>query len=132
MTWVFNISTPNFKTLLNIVLIAIGVALTSVGEIKFVWIGFFYQMSGIFAESIRLVMTQILLSEDGQGMNALVALYYYAPICTVINFFIAVAMERSELRMVDVWRVGVGTFVLNAMVVFLLNVASVFLVSGPR
>jgi hypothetical protein len=41
-------------------------------------------------------------------------------------------MERSELRMVDVWRVGVGTFVLNSMVVFLLNVASVLLVSLPR
>ena len=75
-------------------------------------------------------MIQILLSGAGQKMDPLVSLYYYAPVCTVMNFLVAAAMELSEFRMDDVWRAGGFMLLLNAAVAFLLNVASVFLVSS--
>lgn len=114
--------------LFNILIIVFGVALASFGEIKFIWLGFFYQMGGIVFEAIRLIMIQILLSGEGQNMDPLVSLYYYAPVCAVMNAFVALVMEMGTFRMEDVWRVGVFVLLANAGVAFLLNVASVFLV----
>jgi hypothetical protein len=116
------------KVLFNVIIIVVVVALASFGEIRFVWVGFFYQMGGIICEAIRLVMIQILLSGEGQNMDPLVSLYYYAPVCAVMNGIVALATERSSFHMSDVWQVGVFTMLLNAAVAFLLNVASVFLV----
>jgi hypothetical protein len=117
---------------LDVMIIVFGVTLASFGEIKFVWLGFFYQAGGIFSEAIRLIMIQILLSGEGQNMDPLVSLYYYAPVCTVMNFLVAAATELSSFEMADVWRAGVFILLLNAAVAFMLNVASVFLVGLPR
>ena len=117
--------------LFNVMIIVFGVALASFGEIRFVWLGFFYQAGGIVFEAIRLIMIQMLLSGEGQNMDPLVSLYYYAPVCAVMNFLVAAATEMSSFQMADVWRVGVVLLLLNAAVAFLLNVASVFLVCAP-
>lgn len=61
-------------------------------------------------------------------MDPLVSLYYYAPVCAVMNGFVAVVMEMGTFKMDDVWMVGVFVLFLNAAVAFLLNVSSVFLV----
>jgi hypothetical protein len=114
--------------LFNVLIIVFGVALASFGEIKFSWIGFFYQAGGVFSEAVRLIMIQILLSGEGQKMDPLVSLYYYAPVCTVMNFIVAAFMELSTFKMEDVWHAGVFILLLNAAVAFMLNVASVFLV----
>lgn len=73
-------------------------------------------------------MIQILLSGKGQKMDPLVSLYYYAPVCTVMNFVVAAFMELGSFKMDDVWNAGVILLLLNAAVAFMLNVASVFLV----
>lgn len=116
------------KVLVNVLIIVFGVGLASFGEISFSWIGFFYQMGGIVFEAIRLVMIQILLSGEGQNMDPLVSLYYYAPVCAAMNFLVAGAMEFSSFEMANLWKAGVFTLLLNACVAFMLNVASVFLV----
>jgi len=127
-TWLFGVSNPKLKVLLNVLIIVFGVAIASFGEISFSWIGFTYQMGGIVFEAIRLVMIQILLSGEGQSMDPLVSLYYYAPVCAVMNFFVAAVMELHAFQMADLWRAGCFTLLLNAMVAFGLNVASVFLI----
>jgi len=127
-SWLFGVANPKLKVLLNVLIIVFGVALASFGEIQFVWLGFFFQVGGIVFEAIRLVMIQILLSGDGQNMDPLVSLYYYAPVCALMNFLVAAMTESSSFQFADVWRVGVFTLLLNAGVAFMLNVASVFLV----
>jgi hypothetical protein len=129
-TWVFGVANPKIKVLVNVLIIVFGVALASFGEIKFVWIGFLFQMGGIVFEAIRLVMIQILLSGEGQKMDPLVSLYYYAPVCAVMNFLVAAAnpQEIPSFQMADLWRAGPFILLLNAAVAFLLNIASVFLV----
>jgi hypothetical protein len=131
-TWAFGVANPKMKVLVNVSIIVLGVAIASFGEISFSWIGFFYQMGGIVFEAIRLVMIQILLSGEGQNMDPLVSLYYYAPVCAAMNFLVAAVMELSSFQMADLWRAGVFTLLLNAGVAFLLNVASVFLVRIRR
>lgn len=130
-TWAFGVSNPKLNVLINVLIIVAGVAVASFGEIKFVWIGFFFQMGGIVFEAIRLVMIQILLSGEGQNMDPLVSLYYYAPVCALMNLIVAAANpnELPSFVMADLWRVGPFVLLANAGVAFLLNIASVFLVS---
>ena len=77
-------------------------------------------------------MIQILLSGDelsgAAKMDPLVSLYYYAPVCTLMNLLVALVTEVPTFAMEDVWRVGFPILFLNASVAFALNVASVFLI----
>lgn len=114
---------------LNVVVIVFGVAVASYGEVHIVWLGFLFQAGGIFAEALRLIMIQILLGGDGKNaMDPLVSLYYYAPVCAVMNFLIALGTEWPTFEIEFVWNAGIVVLVANAAVAFLLNVASVMLV----
>ena len=61
-------------------------------------------------------------------MDPLVSLYYYAPVCAVMNLTVALFWEIPSVTMEQVYAVGLGTLVLNASVAFCLNVSVVFLV----
>lgn len=128
-SWVMRVSEPSLKTLGNVSLIVVGVIIASIGEIKFVMIGFLFQCGGIIFEAIRLVMVQRLLSGSEFKMDPLVSLYYFAPACAVMNGIMALFLEIPKMTLADVERVGYFTLFANAMIAFLLNVSVVFLVS---
>ena len=116
------------RTLINVSFIVIGVVIASIGEIKFVLIGVLYQIGGIVFEAMRLVMVQQLLSSAEYKMDPLVSLYYFAPICAIMNFCVAAIFEIPRIQMADVYYVGPWILLANAMVAFALNVSVVFLV----
>ncbi|KAK4168966.1 triose-phosphate transporter family-domain-containing protein [Cladorrhinum sp. PSN259] len=134
MAWTWGVEEPSLKRFLNVLVIVFGVALASIGEIDFSFIGFMFQVGGIVFEAMRLIMIQVLLSggEDGDDsvkkMDPLVSLYYYAPVCAVMNIAIAVVSEAGKFDFADLHRVGYMLLLLNALVAFLLNVSSVFLI----
>ncbi|THG11655.1 hypothetical protein TEA_005902 [Camellia sinensis var. sinensis] len=64
---------------LNMVLVSVGVVISSYGEIHFNVVGTVYQVTGIFAEALRLVLTQVLLQKKGLTLNPVTSLYYIAP-----------------------------------------------------
>ncbi|KAK2001931.1 triose-phosphate transporter [Colletotrichum falcatum] len=129
-SWIWGVANPSVKTFYNILLIVAGVAIASFGEIEFSWVGFVFQMAGIIFEAVRLVMIQVLLKgdENAQQMDPLVSLYYYAPVCAVMNMFVAWASEVKTFQMEDLYRTGFLMLLLNAAVAFMLNVSSVFLI----
>ena len=59
--------------------ISAGVAIASYGEIHFHPLGATYQVAGICAEALRLVLTQTLLQKKGLSLNPITTLYYVAP-----------------------------------------------------
>lgn len=63
----------------NMLLISVGVVISSYGEIHFNIVGTVYQVTGIFAEALRLVLTQVLLQKKGLTLNPINSLYYIAP-----------------------------------------------------
>ncbi|KAI3948737.1 hypothetical protein MKW92_048423 [Papaver armeniacum] len=63
----------------NMLLISVGVVISSYGEIHFNVVGTLYQVTGIFAEALRLVLTQVLLQKKGLTLNPVTSLYYIAP-----------------------------------------------------
>lgn len=122
------IAQPNLRVLMNVSVIVFGVMLASVGEIHFKLIGFLYQVGGIVFEAVRLNMVQALLSSAEFKMDPLVSLYYFAPICAVMNGVVALFWEVPRVSLDELYAVGFGTFFLNGMCAFLLNVSVVFLV----
>jgi hypothetical protein len=70
---------PQCDIFWNMVLISVGVIIASAGEVHFNIIGVFFQISGIMAEALRLVLTQVLLQKKGLSLNPLTSLYYIAP-----------------------------------------------------
>ncbi|KAL1980175.1 hypothetical protein VTN96DRAFT_4503 [Rasamsonia emersonii] len=127
-TWGLGMAPVNFKVLINVSVIVIGVVIASFGEIKFVFIGFLFQIGGIVFEAVRLVMVQRLLSSAEFKMDPLVSLYYFAPVCAVMNGITALFLEVPNMTMENIYNVGVLTLIANAMVAFLLNVSVVFLI----
>ncbi|KAK4251114.1 triose-phosphate transporter family-domain-containing protein [Corynascus novoguineensis] len=127
-SWAWGVEEPSLKRFLNILLIVAGVALASFGEIDFSLAGFLFQLGGIVFEAMRLVMIQVLLSGDTQKMDPLVSLYYYAPVCAVMNIIIAIGSEANNFNPADLAIAGYGLLLLNAIVAFMLNVSSVFLI----
>lgn len=107
----------------------VGVALTSVGETYFSWIGFTFQSLAILAESTRLVLVNVLMKT--LKLDPLSSLYYVAPLCAG---FIGVAMlyfEASELPLDRMMQPDfMLTLLMNGLVSFALNVAVVFLISN--
>ena len=79
-------------------------------------------------EAIRLVMVQRLLNSPDLKMDPLVSLYYFAPVCTLMNGLVALAWEVPKVTMEEVYAVGLPIFFANALVAFALNVSVVFLI----
>ena len=131
VSWTMGVAPPSLKTLGNVSFIVLGVMIASYGEIKFVLTGFLFQCGGILFEAIRLVMVQKLLSGAEFKMDPLVSLYYFAPVCALINGVIALIVEVPKMTLADVQNVGYSILLINALVAFALNVSVVFLVSPP-
>jgi drug/metabolite transporter (DMT)-like permease len=126
--WALGISKPNLKQFLNVSAIVVGVIVASMGEIHFVLVGVLYQLGGVIFEALRLTMVQRLLSSADFKMDPLVSLYYFAPICAVMNGMVALIWEVPNCSMQDVYNVGYFTFFLNGLCAFMLNVSVVFLI----
>ncbi|KAL8487283.1 hypothetical protein ACS0TY_023819 [Phlomoides rotata] len=113
---------------LNMLLVSFGVVISSYGEIHFNIVGTMYQVTGIFAEALRLVLTQVLLQKKGLTLNPITSLYYIAP-CSFMFLFVPwyllemPGMEVSQIKF-NFW-----IFFSNALCALALNF-SIFLVIG--
>lgn len=127
-SWMVGVSKPNLKQFLNVSTIVVGVIIASMGEIHFVLIGVLYQIGGVIFEALRLTMVQRLLSSADFKMDPLVSVYYFAPICAVMNGVVALIWEVPRCTMDEVYHVGMFTFFLNGLCAFMLNVSVVLLI----
>ncbi|MBA0848474.1 hypothetical protein Goshw_002732 [Gossypium schwendimanii] len=89
---------PRCDVFLNMVLVSVGVVVSSYGEIHFNIVGTVYQVTGILAEALRLVLTQVLLQKKGLTLNPITSLYYIAP-CRYTSLYIT-----STVRCIVYWR----------------------------
>jgi hypothetical protein len=74
-------------------------------------------------------MVERLLKGAEFKMDPLVSLYYFAPVCAVMNLTVALFWEFPLVKMTDIYAVGLWTFFANASCAFFLNMSVVFLVS---
>ncbi|KAL4434231.1 hypothetical protein ABPG75_000672 [Micractinium tetrahymenae] len=115
--------------LLNMIVVTIGVAIASYGEINFVVIGVVLQMASVATESTRLTLVQILLQRRGIKLNPITTLYLIAPCCFAflcIPFFF---LELPKMLNDPSVKADPLVFLSNAGAAFGLNMA-VFLLIG--
>ena len=110
-----------------VMIISVGVALTSIGELDFNMTGFLFQLFAVIFESSRLVMTGLFLKK--LGLDSLSTLYYIAPLCGAAIGCACFAFEfhslpAEKLLSLSFW----GILVLNGLVAFTLNIAAVMLI----
>lgn len=112
-----------------VTIICTGVAITSVGELNFSWIGFVFQAAAILFESSRLVLTNILMKQ--LKLDPLSSLYYIAPVCMCFilpaHFYFEFSLLPWETMMTTKFA---GMMAASGAVAFSLNVAVVVLISN--
>ncbi|KAK6118645.1 hypothetical protein DH2020_047637 [Rehmannia glutinosa] len=113
---------------LNMVLVSFGVVISSYGEIHFNVVGTVYQVTGIVAEALRLVLTQVLLQKKGLTLNPITSLYYIAP-CSFVFLFIPWYLLEMPGMDVSQIQFNAWIFLSNALCALALNF-SIFLVIG--
>jgi len=86
-------------------------------------------MLGVAFEATRLAMVERLLSSSEFKMDPMVSLYYFAPVCALMNGFVALFVEIPSLSMTQITDIGFSVFLANASIAFCLNLSVVFLVS---
>ena len=119
---------PSLVQFAIVLVISLGVAISTEGELKFSAIGFLFQILGICAESVRLVMADKLLKD--YKLDPLSTLYYIAPTSFVFIFLGFMVFESDTFP----WDRLMGPFawvlIANGLVSFGLNVAIVLLISN--
>lgn len=117
------------STFINMLLVALGVAIASYGEINFNTFGVMLQLGSIATESVRLVLVQLLLQSRGLKLNPITTLYYVSPCCFM--FLLVPFFGLEWLKIINDPDVVVNPIYMisNAMVAFCLNMA-VFLLIG--
>ncbi|KAL1806782.1 hypothetical protein ACET3Z_029850 [Daucus carota] len=113
---------------LNMMLVSAGVVISSYGEIHFNVIGTTYQVTGIFAEALRLVLTQVLLQKKGLTLNPITSLYYIAPCSFAFLFVPWYFLEQPGMEVPQI-QFNYWIFLSNAICALALNF-SIFLVIG--
>ena len=111
-----------------VIVICIGVALASYGEILFSWTGFTLQSLAILFESTRLVLVGLLMKQ--LKLDPLSSFYYTAPCCFIMIFIPMLIFELPLLpldRLIDPQFLMI--MVCNGFVAFLLNIAVVYLIA---
>ncbi|GLI60866.1 hypothetical protein VaNZ11_003083 [Volvox africanus] len=119
---------------LNMVVVAVGIATASYGELNFNVVGVVFQISSIFTESFRLCLIQLLLQASGIKLNPVTTLYYVAPACFAFLFVPFAFLELPRIMHPDpnsneLVGFPVTWLLISAVSAFALNM-SVFLLIG--
>jgi hypothetical protein len=119
----------DWATMANLLVVTAGVAIASAGELNFNLTGVACQLASICAESVRLVLVQILLQSRGLKLNPITTLYYVAPCCFAFLLIPFAALELGKITTDANLVVNPFYMVTNAGAAFALNMA-VFLLIG--
>ena len=112
-----------------VVILCLGVSMTSIGETYFSMFGFVFQLLGIMAESARLVCVNLILKQ--LKLDALSSLYYIAPVAAVVLCISCYIFEYEDLPFARMYTQEFATvMILNGLVAFTLNVAVVLLIAN--
>jgi len=119
---------PSIRVMLTVLVIVFGVAISSLGELRFVLLGFLIQAAAVVFEAYKNALQQFLLSGQTR-MSSMTLLYYFAPACTVINAFWILVFEMKGLQQKGGAGISSSVWLANGLLCFALNIASVTVVS---
>jgi drug/metabolite transporter (DMT)-like permease len=118
---IFRVENPSGSVVLAVIIISVGTMIASVGELRFSWIGFFLQSFADLLEGSRLVLLQIILT---QNLSPIESMYYTAPataFCQLVMVFIyePEAILKSSGVVRQYWYIFVAATVLGICINFI-------------
>ena len=117
----------------NMFVVALGVAISSFGELNFNMFGFCVQIIAIVAESCRIILVQIILGRENLKLNSITTLYYVSPACFVFLFIPFTLLELRDIaygyELTHTKQHSAAIMLTNASCAFALN-AAVYLLIG--
>lgn len=114
------------KVILFVFLATLG---TVVGELRFVWLGFFIQLGSGMCEATKLVLQSIFLTADGLKFDSLSFVLLMSPICSIILVVKTFAFQFHAgvwTALVAHWPLLVG----NVLTAFALNICIALLLKN--
>ena len=87
---------PKLPTLLSVLMISVGTAIASYGELHLNWTGVVIMLASVYSEALRLMLTQRMLTH--KRFHVLVGLYHLAPTSA---FFLAVLAAAVEAPLMN-------------------------------
>ncbi|GAA5822252.1 hypothetical protein JCM5353_001545 [Sporobolomyces roseus] len=120
--------------------ISLGVGVASAAEVNFNLTGFMIQMVAIAIEATRVTLIQLLLTSSSSTtsqesskpssppMSPLKSLYYFAPICLLLNLLLLLPLEGFIALQEIPQKLGWWVVLSNASLTFGLNLSAVMLI----
>ena len=119
--------------LANMLVVTLGVAISSYGELNFHFFGFCVQLVAILVETCRIILVQIILGKANLKLNSMTTLYYVSPACLVFLLIPFAFLELPEIayrvELTHATRHSTVIMFANAACAFALN-AAVYLLIG--
>jgi drug/metabolite transporter (DMT)-like permease len=120
------LETATISTSFAVAMVVFGLLLTTAGEFDFSLLGFMFQMGGTLSDSLRLVLTKLVLSSNHVvKLDPLSALYFSSPTMLVILTVPMLLIDAREMTFEKVWNVKF-VLVCNSLLAFGLNMTSMF------
>jgi len=86
---------PKIRVVLAVVVMSLGTAIASFGELKFSWTGFLLQSLADLFEGSRLVLLQVIMSSD--FLSPIESMYFISPATALSQFVLVLIYERPAL-----------------------------------
>mmetsp|Transcript_151743 Transcript_151743/g.264413 ORF Transcript_151743/g.264413 Transcript_151743/m.264413 type:complete len:415 (+) Transcript_151743:99-1343(+) len=123
----------SFSTTFAVLLVVLGLITTTAGEFSFSLIGFVCQMASTLCDSIRLVLTKIILStERAVRLDPVSALYYGSPTMLVFLTPAMLLHDWPSMTTAKLWQLKY-VLLSNALIAFGVNITAMFFIKrcGP-
>jgi hypothetical protein len=122
----FGLERGTFSNTFAVVMVCIGLLLTTAGEMDFSVIGFMFQIAGTVCDSLRLSLTKIVLSSShAVKLDPMSALYYSSPTVLMMLTLPVFLVDSTRMTLHKVWDMKFVLFA-NALLAFGLNMTSMF------
>ena len=106
----------------NMLVVTLGVAISSYGELNFHFFGFCVQLVAILVETCRIILVQIILGKANLKLNSMTTLYYVSPACFVFLLIPFAFLELPEIA----YRVELTHTTRHSTVIMFANAACAF------
>eukprot|EP00736_Rhodelphis_marinus_P014154 Rmarinus@m.11842 len=138
-TLAFRLESPPRLTMMAVVILSLGILISSLGEVHFDLTGFIIELSAALSASLRVILAQSLLHKQGTAghdpaRHPLAVLLYMAPVCFVVLFPLSAIFEwrhiaESRAGEDQLWALQTSGIVLvGASIAFLLNSIELLLI----
>ena len=126
---VFGVEIPRAKVVLAVIVISLGTVVASLGEVRFSWTGFLLQSLADFFEGSRLVLLQIIMTDD--ALSPVESMFFTSPATAVCQLLLVLVYEEAALTNSKSWELAAANwpvFVLATLLGVAINFVGVFVI----